>query len=311
MWLWSQLPAWSNTTVTMHKDQISISTSQVHALIADQAPQWAKYRVAPVPGAGTVNAIFRIGDGLAARFPLRRADQQHSASCLVAQGAAMSEFGRASTFAAPELLLIGEPGHGYPGWWSVQTWIEGTTPTPTSLQDSDEFAVDLVMLISSLRRWETGGRTFDGHNRGGNLKNHDAWMRECIVRSEDFADTTAMRRLWSRYRDLPREDGDVMSHTDLIPGNLLVKGDRLAGVVDSGDFRAADPALDLVVAWHLLEKGPRAVVREGLHCSDLQWERGKAWAFQQSAGLIWYYHLSNPPMAHLGQTTMQRLIAQG
>lgn len=238
----------------MHEDQVAISVEQVQALITDQAPQWASCPVTAVPGAGTVNSIFRIGEDLAARFPLRSEDQ-HAASRLVAEGAAMAEFRRASPIPAPELLLIGESGHGCPAPWSVQTWIDGATPTPTSLQDSAKFAVDLATLISSLRRWETGGRTFDGRNRGGDLKNHDAWMQECIARSESLADTTAMRQLWSRYRDLPREDPDGMSHTDLIPGNLLVRGDQLAGVVDSGDFRAADPALDLVAAWHLLEDG--------------------------------------------------------
>lgn len=214
----------------MHEDQVAVSVEQVQALITDQAPQWASCPVTAVPGAGTVNSIFRIGEDLAARFPLRSEDQ-HAASRLVAEGAAMAEFRRASPTPAPELLLIGESGHGYPAPWSVQTWIDGATPTPTSLQDSAKFAVDLATLISSLRRWETGGRTFDGRNRGGDLKNHDAWMQECIARSESLADTTAMRQLWSRYRDLPREDPDAMSHTDLIPANLLVRGDQLAGVV--------------------------------------------------------------------------------
>lgn len=223
----------------------------------------------------------------------------------------MEEFRRAIPFPAPEVMLIGEPGHGYASAWMVQTWVDGVTPTPISHQHSTELADDLATLISALRAWQTDGRSFQGTNRGGELTDHDAWVAECIARSEGFADTAAMRRLWSRYRDLPREDADVMSHTDLIPGNLLVKGEHLTGVIDSGDFRAADPALDLVAAWHLLDAGPRAQLRERLGCSELQWERGKAWAFEQAAGLVWYYHQSNPPMAHLGRTTLRRLIAEG
>jgi aminoglycoside phosphotransferase (APT) family kinase protein len=295
--------------MTMHHDQVHVSAEQVRALIDEQAPQWASQPVRAVAGAGTVNAIFRLGDGLAARFPLRRADQQQAASRLVAEQAAMAEFRSASPLPAPELLLIGQPGHGYPAAWSVQTWIDGAAVTPTSLQNDEVFALDLAALISALWQWPARGRTFDGANRGGNLRDHDAWMRECIERSEGIADTRAMRRLWSRFRDLPREDPDAMSHTDLIPGNLLVVNDRLAGVIDTGDFRAADPALDLVVAWHVLDAGPRAVLRERLGCTDLRWERGMAWALEQAAGLVWYYPVSNPPMAHLGATTLQRLIA--
>jgi aminoglycoside phosphotransferase (APT) family kinase protein len=55
-----------------------------------------------------------------------------------------------------------------------------------------------------------------------------------------------------------------------------VSDGRLAGVLDVGDFGPADPALDLVIAWHLLEAGPRQALRDNLGCDDLQWERGKA-----------------------------------
>lgn len=101
-----------------------------------------------------------------------------------------------------------------------------------------------------------------------------------------------------------------MSHTDLIPGNLLVEGDRLVGVLDGGGFQAADPALDLVCAWHLLGADARSVLRRELACPDLQWERGKAWAFQQAMGVVWYYLDTNPPMAEMGRTTLQRLLAE-
>ena len=52
----------------------------------------------------------------------------------------------------------------------------------------------------------------------------------------------------------------MMSHGDLIPGNVLVSGGRLAGVLDVGGVGPADPALDLVAAWHLLEDWPPAGV---------------------------------------------------
>ena len=99
-----------------------------------------------------------------------------------------------------------------------------------------------------------------------------------------------------------------MTHGDLIPGNVLVDGGRLAGVIDVGGFGPADPALDLVGAWHLLDDQPRQALRDDLGCSDLEWARGLAWAFEQAMGVVWYYVSSNPHMSRMGHRTLERIL---
>ena len=78
-------------------------------------------------------------------------------------------------------------------------------------------------------------------------------------------------------------------------------------MLDGGGFGAADPALDLVGAWHLLDDAPRARLRSALGSDDAEWERGKAWAFQQAAGAYWYYRGRDQRMADMGRTTLERL----
>ncbi len=73
----------------------------------------------------------------------------------------------------------------------------------------------------------------------------------------------------------------------------------------------ADPALDLVSAWHLLGAGPREALRDDLGPDDLEWERGKAWAFEQAMGLVWYYARSNATMAAIGRRPLSRLLETG
>ncbi len=57
-----------------------------------------------------------------------------------------------------------------------------------------------------------------------------------------------------------------------------------------------------------LQPGPRDVLRRALACDDLEWERGKAWAFQQAMGLVWYYVNSNPTMSTMGRQTLNRIL---
>jgi aminoglycoside phosphotransferase (APT) family kinase protein len=135
-------------------------------------------------------------------------------------------------------------------------------------------------------------------------------METCFAQSERLLDVARLRRMWGVLRELPRSAAAyVMSHGDLIPGNVLVCDGRLAGVIDVGGLGPADPALDLVGAWHLLEAGPRQVLRDDLNCDDLEWERGKAWAFEQAMEAVWYYLESNPAMSLMGQRTLQRIMA--
>jgi hypothetical protein len=64
------------THVRMHADQMPVPYATVRALIAEQFPQWQALPVRRIASRGTVNAIFRIGDDLAARFPLRPGDAE-------------------------------------------------------------------------------------------------------------------------------------------------------------------------------------------------------------------------------------------
>lgn len=94
-----------------------------------------------------------------------------------------------------------------------------------------------------------------------------------------------LRTLWSQFRNLPAAQSTAMTHGDLIPANLLVEAEQLTGVLDGGGFAPADPSLDLVAAWHVLDTRRRALLRSELACDDLEWARGTAWAFQQDTSM--------------------------
>ncbi|MFF1301563.1 aminoglycoside phosphotransferase family protein [Streptomyces sp. NPDC058307] len=292
----------------MHDDQVDVTPEIVAVLIQEQFPRWSGKAIRLVPSAGTVNAIFRIGDDLSARFPLRLADAAEALEALEKEAEASAELVKVSPVPVPEPVALGGPGAGYPMPWSVQTWLPGTVASDADPSGSDAFAEDLAAFIAALRDVDTGGRLFSGDNRGGVLAHHDDWMAKCFEESEGLLDLPPLRQVWSRFRELPRTGADVMSHGDLIPGNVLVAGDRLSGVLDTGGFGPADPALDLVSAWHLLQPGPREVLRRTLACDDLEWERGKAWAFEQALGVVWYYVESNPTMSRMGRRTLDRIL---
>jgi aminoglycoside phosphotransferase (APT) family kinase protein len=292
----------------MHADQLQIDVDVVRGLLRAQFPSWSELPIAGLTTAATVHAIFRLGDGLAARFPLQGADPVRVRRLLELEMQAASEFAKLSPVAAPEPLALGKPGLGYPLPWTVQTWVPGHDAVSEDPGASQAFADDLAGLIARLRSVDTHGRHFNGLGRGGHLPDHDDWVSHCFEKSEGIVDVPSLRALWDEWRTLPEVDADVMSHGDLTPPNVLVSRGRLVGVLDTGGFAPADPALDLVSAWHLLDRPQRERVRERLGCSEVQWMRGAAWALQQALGLVWYYADSNPVMSRWGLRTLDRLL---
>lgn len=293
----------------MHPNELTISDETVRALIDEQFPEWRRLRIRRIASHGTVNAICRIGDTFVARFPLELREAGSTRQWLESEAEAARELLGRTRFRTPEPIALGEPGAGYPLPWSVQTWLTGTPATDDDPGESVSFAHDLAEFIQGVRTIDTRGRSFRGSGRGGDLRSHDKWMQTCFERSEHLLDVPRIRRLWADMRTLPRSADDVITHGDLIPGNVLVSDGRLDGVIDVGGLGPADPALDLVSAWHLLDAGPRQILRDDLECGDVEWERGKAWALEQSMGVVWYYVHSNPAMSLMGRRTLERIMA--
>lgn len=294
--------------MAMHEDELEVDAELVGQLLDDQFPQWAELPGTEVVTAGTVNAIFRVGDWLAARLPLRAADPTAVRDSLMEEARAAREFCEVSPVPSPEPVAVGEPGQGYPLPWTVQTWLPGTDAVVSEPAGSGPFAQDLANLLACLRCADTRGRHFSGGGRGGHLPDHDEWMELCLAKSAGLVDVGRLRAMWQDLRALPAIDQDVVCHGDLTPPNVLVDAGRLVGVLDTGGFAAADPALDLVSVWHLLDDEQRQLVRQELSCGDVQWHRGMAWALQQAMGLVWYYADTNPVMSRWGHRTLDRLL---
>ena len=292
----------------MHPDQLVLSQELAAQLITDLLPGTDPATIRLLPTSATTSTVVRIGEDLAARFPLEPSDPDAARAALTAEHEAMAEFAAVCPLPAPEPVALGEPSAEFPMPWSVQTWVPGEAAGPVILEGSDAAADDLAALLLALRAAPTRDRRFQGPGRGGDLTVHEDWVRECLERSRDLLPVDILAARWERWRRLPRRDPDVMSHRDLIPANLLTAGGRLVGVLDAGGYGPADPALDLVGAWHLLDAERRTRLRERLGSSDLEWERGAAWAFVQAIGLVWYYEHTNRTMAELGRSTLRHLL---
>lgn len=270
----------------LHPDQVSLSEAQVRALLARQVPDSVGLSLREV-AAGTDHALWRLGEDLAVRLPLRAS----------AAGQAQKEqlwlprLAKGLPLPIPEPVFIGQPDETYPWPWSLYGWIEGRTPAEHD--DLTQAALDLAGFVLALRAQDaTGGPAAGRHNfgRGLPLATRDSATREAIGACEGLIDTGAALAAWARDSAAPAWDGPpVWVHGDLCRGNLLLRDARLAAVIDFGGLGVGDPACDLLPAWNLFDAKAREAYREVLAPDDATWARGRAWALSVALIQLPYY----------------------
>jgi aminoglycoside phosphotransferase (APT) family kinase protein len=292
----------------MHAGQLSVTVELVEGLVREQFPEWSGLAVRSVSSHGTVNALFRIGDDLVARLPILPGDVATIRAELEDEAEAARRLRRISPYPTPEPIAIGAPGLDYPQPWSVYSWIDGTIAYDADVAGSTAFAEDLASFVLALRAEPTEGRVFAGSWRGGVLTSQDEYVADGLERSRGLIDVDGLARLWANLRTTPRTEPDAWTHRDLMPGNLLVKDGRLAGVIDVGTFTVSDPAMDLQPAWNLLDPTARAAFRTALGSDDDEWRRGMGWSFAQAIGCLWYYVETNPVMSRTAHHTLTALL---
>lgn len=91
---------------------------------------------------------------------------------------------------------------------------------------------------------------------------------------------------------------------------MLVRDGRLAGIIDWGYLSYADPALDLVPAWAILDPRARAVFREALQPDEATWRRATANALEQALGAIVYYIPRGHQLGQVMRRTLDRLLRE-
>ena len=225
----------------MHADEVPTDASLVRRMLAAQFPRWADLPIAPVQSAGTDNAIYRLGDDMAVRMPRIHAtaaqvDKEHQWLPRLAPHLPL---------AIPLPLAKGMPAEGFPWRWSVCRWLAGENAASSASPIYARRQIDLARFVTALQRIDPAGGPPPGrHNfgRGAPLAMRDAATRNAIASLRGMLDIDALTTAWDAALEAPQWDGrPVWIHGDLLPGNLLVEGGLLSGVIDFGVWAWAIP----------------------------------------------------------------------
>ncbi|WP_407566134.1 aminoglycoside phosphotransferase family protein [Streptomyces sp. 184] len=291
-------PAGSDVVTTPVVDE-----ALARRLLAAQFPRWAHLPLRPLHPGGSDHVIFRLGDAMSVRLPrgdwaAGQAEKEHLWLPRLAPHLPL---------AVPAPLEVGGPAFGYPWHWSVSRWLDGEPPTPAGLADPDEAAADIAEFLRALQ-----GLALPAEGAYGllspavALRERDRTTRAAIaaVGAEGAFDARALTEVWEAAVAAGERDGPpVWFHGDMHNGNLLARAGHLSAVLDFGGLGVGDPACDLVIAWTLLDPGPRAAFRAALGADDAAWARGRGWALTTALSAYTTYAATNPHVAR--NTTRQ------
>ena len=297
-------------TGQMRPGMYPIDDALVRRLIAGQFPRWEELAIERFPSGGTVNAMYRLGDDMVVRLPL----VQDGANDVLLERTWLPRLAPHLPAPIPGVLGEGEPAEGYPWPWSVYRWLAGENPVAGALREPVLLAEDLAGFVRAMR-----GITLPGApraHRGGPVASLNVETRAAIEELRDVpqegVDCDAATAVWEEALRAPGWDGPpVWLHADLMPGNLLVDGGRLASVIDFGCLGVGDPACDLFPAWNLLPADAREVFREALSVDDATWIRGRGRTLSQALIALPYYRKTNPAMAHSARHVIRAVLEEG
>ncbi|HUC27382.1 MAG TPA: aminoglycoside phosphotransferase family protein [Streptosporangiaceae bacterium] len=293
----------------LHTDELDISTELAARLIAEQAPRWAQLPVQAGTAAGTECVLYRLGDELVIRMP-RRAGERLDA--FLTQGI-LARLAPLLPVPIPELVAEGQPTADYPAYWGVLRWIAGDTPVEGRLTAPTLLAADLAKFLLALWRIDLSEVQLadaPAAYRGGPLSEEHEFTLEAIGHIRGLIDADLARSIWEHAMELPAWDGPAtLIHADMMPGNIVTRNGRLAGVIDFAASGVGDPSMDLIVAWMLLPGHVRSAFREVTGVDDATWLRGRARALSMALGHLDYYRQTSAVMYDNARYTISEVFA--
>jgi aminoglycoside phosphotransferase (APT) family kinase protein len=282
----------------VHDDELDIDAELVRALLAEQFPQWAELPLTRIEPEGTVNVIHRLGEALSVRTPRRGGstiEEDKEFRWLPVLGPQLS-------VTVPTPVARGRPGHGYPWYWSVHSWLDGAPPAGPLAPEG------IAGFVSELQGIDPSGAPEPAWGRGEPLSARNGSVRDALQR----VPAPGALELWERALRAPGWEHDrVWIHMDLDARNVLARDGELTAVLDWEGAGVGDPAVDVMVAWKLIARDERERFRELLDVDDATWLRAQGWCVSQALSALGYYTPETNPALYREATRWLAEVLSG
>lgn len=287
----------------MHDNEYEINQALVKNLLALQFPQWADFDVRVMDSAGTDNKMYRLGHEMVVRLPRLKS----AVDSLAKEAQYLPELAPHLPLNIPEILGKGCPTDEYPFPWLICKWLDGKSPVESKDIDLLKAATDLGNFVCAFQSIEN--LNGPACRRGQPLSLCDAETRTSIPLLKDEYDVSKVEYVWNECVSAASwQGGNKWIHGDLHPGNILVKDGKISAIIDFGLTGVGDPAVDLMVAWTILDAQTRDTFHTIVNPDVNTWGRGRGWALRLGILGYPYYKTSNPVFAEIAKRALDEAL---
>lgn len=248
-------------------------------LITTQFPEYTHLAVSEVEQQGHDNRTYRLGKDMLIRIPTA----ESYALKVPKEQKLLPKLAKHLSVAIPAPVKMGAPSADYPYPFSIYKWLKGCSANHVQLDGKalEHIALRLATFLKELQGIaDIEGPDPGQHNwwRGCHISIYDKGAREQIANLADIIDANSALDLWEKACSTKWQEKPVWIHGDFATGNILIKDNKLSGIIDFGGMAVGDPACDLVIAWTYLSGTSRKIFMQETNLDINTWTRARAWA---------------------------------
>lgn len=226
-------------------------------LIEEQFPRLAPAQLVFI-GEGWDNRVYRVNDQFLFRFPRR----QFGANLVPIERSVLPYLANRLPLPIPEPLFFGQPTVTYPWPFLGYNFLTGQSACSAQLDRAERarLAPSLAQFLKILHNTPLDdvlglGLDYDKH-RILDVPFRVPTARENILKIKNLGLFTSCDKLLAiidKLEHVRDHEPKVVVHGDLYARHLLIGEQReLAGVIDWGDLRIVNPAIDLAIVFTFL-----------------------------------------------------------
>jgi aminoglycoside phosphotransferase (APT) family kinase protein len=255
---------------------LDFSIQNIKKIIEESFPQYKNLPIKEVKFQGHDNRTFHLGDNLLIRLPSHERYSKSIEKEYFILNYIKSHFSTKIT----ESVHIGMPCEFYPYNFLINKYIEGKSLNEIKLLDKKEFILDLCKFLNELWNIDINvNYDLKPDNRGSHVGLYAYELLELLNIYE--------KHLILKPKDIIKKINPILGtfcekrvfiHGDLLPGNIIIKNNKLEAIIDWGCGAIGDPACDVIIAYMYFNKHERKIFKDNLYIDEDTYNRGKIWA---------------------------------